>query len=409
MMPSFLQLFFVLVIILLSAKFAGYLSMRLRQPAVLGEILVGILLGPTVVDLLHLPFLDPSLKHILHDLAEMGVMLLMFLAGLELHFRELSQNLRVATLSGSLGVALPVLGGWWIGRLFGLDHRAAIFLGLILAATSVSISAQTLMELGRLRSRIGLGLMGAAVLDDILAILLLSVFLAIVSGTGGWLSMLSILLRMLLFLALAFAFGLWVIPGWIKRVDRLPISQGTLALAISIMLTYGLAAETIGHLAPITGAFLAGLLLGRTDQKEKIVEGVHTLAYGLFVPIFFINIGLSVNGRQLHPQMFWFALAVVGVSIVTKWLGAGLGAYLGGLSLREAVQLGAGMISRGEVGLIMASVGAPYQLVTEEEFAVVVIMVLITTLITPVLLRSLFSSHPKPSTAAMPHKSKEDA
>jgi Kef-type K+ transport systems, membrane components len=107
--------------------------------------------------------------------------------------------------------------------------------------------------------------------------------------------------------------------------------------------------------------------------------------------------------------MFWFALAVIGIAIVAKWLGAGLGAYVGGLSLREAVQLGAGMISRGEVGLIMASVGAPYQLVTEEEFAVVVIMVLITTLITPVLLRSLFSAHSKPSTAAVPHESREDA
>ncbi len=406
-MTSFLQLSFALVIILLTAKIAGYLSTRLHQPAVLGEILAGIILGPTVVDLLHLPFLEPSLKHLLHDLAEMGVMLLMFMAGLELHFRELSQNLRVAALSGTLGVVLPVLGGWATGRLFGLDHAAAIFLGLILAATSVSISAQTLMELGRLRSKVGLGLLGAAVLDDILAILLLSVFLAVISGTGDWLSMIGIALRMLLFLALAFAFGFWVLPRWIKSIDRLPISEGTLALAISIMLIYGLAAETIGHLAPITGAFLAGLMLARTHQKEKIVEGVHTLAYGLFVPIFFINIGLSVNGRQLHSQMLWFALAVIAIAIVTKWLGAGLGAYLGGLSRQEAIQLGAGMISRGEVGLIMASVGAPYKLVTEEEFAVVVMMVLVTTLVTPALLRALFST--KPSKASVLLDSKEDA
>ncbi len=406
-MTPFLQLSFTLVIILLTAKIAGYLSTRLHQPAVLGEILAGMILGPTVVDLLHLPFLEPSLKHIIHDLAEMGVMLLMFMAGLELHFRELSQNLRVAALSGSLGVALPVLGGWAIGYLFGLDHRASAFLGLILAATSVSISAQTLMELGRLRSKVGLGLLGAAVLDDILAILLLSVFLAIISGSGDWLSMIGIALRMLLFLVLAVAFGFWVLPHWIKNIDRLPISEGTLALAISIMLVYGLAAETIGHLAPITGAFLAGLMLGRTHQKEKIVEGVHTLAYGLFVPIFFINIGLSVNGRQLHLQMLWFALAVIATAILTKWFGAGLGAYLGGLSRREAIQLGAGMISRGEVGLIMASVGAPYKLVTEEEFAVVVIMVLVTTLVTPVLLRALFST--KSSKAPVLHESKEDA
>lgn len=390
-MNTFLQLSFLLVIILLSAKLAGYLSIRLNQPAVLGELLVGIVLGPTVLNILQWPFIDASLKHMLHDLSEMGVLLLMFLAGLELHFRELTRNLRVATLAGTFGVILPILGGWGIGRLFGLDYQAAFFLGLILAATSVSISAQTLMELGHLRSRVGLGLLGAAVLDDILAILFLSVFLALLNDNGNWLSLLGIGLRMLAFLALAFGFGLWILPRWSKTIDRLPISQGTLAFALSIMLIYGVAAETIGHLAPITGAFLAGLMFARTHQKEKIVEGVHVLAYGLFVPIFFINIGLSVNGRNLSPEMFLLALAVILIAVFSKWLGAGLGGYLGGFSKIESIQLGAGMISRGEVGLIIASVGAPYNLVTEDEFAVIVLMVLVTTLLTPVILRLLFN------------------
>ncbi len=390
-MNTFLQLSLLLVIILLSAKLAGYLSIRLNQPAVLGELLVGILLGPTVWNILQWPFIDVSLKHMLHDLSEMGVLLLMFLAGLELHFRELTRNLRVAALAGTFGVILPILGGWGVGRLFGLDSQAAFFLGLILAATSVSISAQTLMELGHLRSRVGLGLLGAAVLDDILAILFLSVFLALLNGNGDWLSLLGVGLRVLAFLALAFGLGLWILPRWSKTIDRLPISQGTLAFALSIVLIYGVAAETIGHLAPITGAFLAGVMFARTPQKEKIVEGVHALAYGLFVPIFFINIGLSVNGRNLSPRMCLLALAVILIAVFSKWLGAGLGGYLGGFSKIESIQLGAGMIPRGEVGLIIASVGAPYNLVTEDEFAVILLMVLVTTLLTPVILRPLFN------------------
>ncbi|MEJ5240447.1 MAG: cation:proton antiporter [Anaerolineales bacterium] len=390
METTFLQLAFLLVVILVSAKMAGYLSIRLNQPAVLGEILIGIILGPTVLNILHLPFIDASLKHMIHDLSEMGVLLLMFLAGLELHFRELSHNLRVATLAGTLGVVFPVLGGWGIGRLFGLENQAAIFLGLIPAATSVSISAQTLMELGHLRSRVGLGLLGAAVLDDILAILLLSLFLALIDGSGNWLSLLIIGLRMFAFLALAFGFGLWILPRWTKRIERLPISQGMLAFALSIMLTFSLAADVIGHLSSITGAFLAGLLFARTPQREKIVAGVHALSYGLFVPIFFINIGLSVNARAIKPEMLWLALVMIITAVFSKWLGAGLGGYLGGFSRLESLQLGAGMISRGEVGLIIANVGIPYHLVTDEEFAVVVLMVLVTTLITPVILRALF-------------------
>lgn len=400
-MTTFLQLSFLLVIILLAAKVAGYLSTRFNQPAVLGELLVGILLGPTALDILHWNFISPSMKEMIHDLSEMGVMLLMFLAGLELHFRELSHNIRVSTLSGILGVVFPALGGWGVGLLFGMDQRASIFLGLILSATSVSISAQTLMELGRLRSRVGLGLLGAAVLDDILAIFFLSIFFAVISGSGGVFFLLEIALRMLLFMVIAFGFGFWLLPRWSQTFARLPISQGILAFSLSLMLTYGLAAEVIGKLAPITGAFIAGLMFARTPQKEEITAGIHALAYGLFVPIFFINIGLSTNGRAFHEGMLWLAIAIIGVAIISKWFGAGLGSYLGGLSLREAIQLGAGMISRGEVGLIIASLGMPYRLVTDDEFAIIVIMVLMTTLVTPVILRALFREAKAEATVAV--------
>src|SRR5688572_30385090 len=397
-MTTFLQLAFLLSIILLSAKLAGYLSVRLGQPSVLGELLVGILLGPSVIDMLHFPFIDPALAHTIAELAELGILLLMFMAGLELHLDELTRNTRVAAYGGLLGVLVPTVLGWGVGRLFSLDNATAIFLGLTLGATSVSISAQTLMELKVLRSRVGLSLLGAAVFDDILVILSLSIFLAIAAGTGNITGVLWILVRMVAFLALSVAFGLWVLPWLMRRIAHLPISQGVLTLALVVMLAYGLAAELLGGMAAITGAFIAGLMMARSGERERVEHGVHALAYGLFVPIFFINIGLSVNARSLEPSMLLFALVITLMAIVGKWLGAGIGARLGGLSTRESIQLGAGMISRGEVGLIVASVGINQGLVGSDIFSAVVAMILVTTLVTPPILGSLFAARKEKTT-----------
>jgi Kef-type K+ transport system membrane component KefB len=390
-MTTFLQLALLLSIILLAAKLAGYLSVRLGQPAVLGELLVGILLGPSVVDLLHLPFIDPAVGHTIAELGELGVLLLMFIAGLELHLDELTRNTRVAAYGGFLGVLVPTVLGWGAGRLFGMDNAASIFLGLTLGATSVSISAQTLMELKVLRSRVGLSLLGAAVFDDILVILSLSIFLALEAGTGSLSGVLWILVRMIAFLAVSVAFGWWVLPWLMRRVAYLPISQGLLTLALVVMLVYGVAAELLGGMAAITGAFIAGLMVARSGERERVEHGVHGLAYGLLVPVFFINIGLSVNARSLQMEMVVFAVIITLTAIIGKWLGAGIGARMGGLNLRESVQLGAGMVSRGEVGLIVAGVGINQGLVNSGEFSAVVAMVLVTTLVTPPILRSLFS------------------
>jgi Kef-type K+ transport system membrane component KefB len=396
-MTTFLQLALLLSIILLAAKLAGYLSVRLGQPSVLGELLVGILLGPSVIDILHLPFIEPALAHTIAELAELGVLLLMFMAGLELHLDELTRNTRVAAYGGFLGVLVPTVLGWGVSRLFGVDNQTAIFLGLTLGATSVSISAQTLMELKVLRSRVGLSLLGAAVFDDILVILSLSIFLAIVTGTGNITGVLWILVRMIAFLALSVAFGLWVLPWLMRRITHLPISQGVLTLALVVMFAYGLAAELLGGMAAITGAFIAGLMMARSGERERVEHGVHALAYGLFVPIFFINIGLSVNVRSLQVEMIWFTLAIVLTAIIGKWAGSGIGARLGGLDLRESIQLGAGMVSRGEVGLIVANVGINEALVGSDQFSAIVGMVLVTTLVTPPILRALFAQN-KPKT-----------
>lgn len=397
-MSSFLQLALEIALILIAAKAAGYLSTRLGQPSVLGEILVGVLLGPSLLDVTHLAFVkDKSLPEFIHELGELGVLFLMFMAGLELHFHELTRNTRVSALAGSLGVLLPVSLGWGVGRLFGQGNEAAIFLGLAMGATSVSISAQTLMELKALRSRVGLGLLGAAVFDDILIILLLSSFLA-VTGSGSGSSLLGLLAvagKMLLFLALSIALGLWALPRLAHLAERLPVSQSVLSLAIIIMLIYGVAAEVLGGMAAITGAFIAGLMFARSHEKERIEPGMHALSYGFFVPIFFISIGLSVNLREVQLSAIWLSVAIIVTAIVTKFVGAALGARLGGLPWREAWQLGGGMISRGEVGLIVASVGIAEGLVSQEEFSAIVGMVVVSTLLTPPLLRLLFKETEK--------------
>lgn len=407
-MSPFLQLALELAIILIAAKLAGYLSTRLGQPSVLGEILVGVLLGPSLLDIVHLPFVtSESLGEAIHELGELGVLLLMFIAGLELHLSELTRNTRVSALAGTLGVLLPVGLGWGLGRLFGQTGDAALFLGLTMGATSVSISAQTLMELKVLRSRVGLGLLGAAVFDDILIILLLSGFLAIASGGGDLLGLLAVAGKMLLFLALSIALGLWGLPRLAHLAARLPVSQSVLSLSIIVMLIYGVAAEVLGGMAAITGAFIAGLMFARSHEKERIEPGMHAIAYGFFVPVFFVSIGLSVNLREVPASALWLSLAIIVTAVVTKFAGAGLGARLGGLTWREAWQLGAGMISRGEVGLIVASVGIAQGLVSQEEFSAIVGMVVVSTLVTPPLLRLLFkepkqakAKRDKPSTPA---------
>jgi Kef-type K+ transport system membrane component KefB len=399
-MSPFLQLAIEIAIILLAAKTAGYLSTLLGQPSVLGEILVGILLGPSLLDITHLPFIhSQALAETIQELGELGVLLLMFIAGLELHLEELTRNTRVSAISGTFGVLFPVAFGWGLGLLFKLDGNSAFFLGLTLGATSVSISAQTLMELKVLRSRVGLGLLGAAVFDDVLVILLLSGFLAVLAGSTNILDLLLVLGRMLAFLGLSVAFGLWVLPRLTKAVARLPISQSVLSLAIVVMLVYGVAAEVFGGMAAITGSFIAGLMFARSHEKERMQAGIHAVSYALFVPIFFVSIGLSVNLRTLELSALWLTLTVILAAILTKFFGAGLGARLGGFSWRESWQLGTGMVSRGEVGLIVASVGITQGLVNQNLFSASVGMVLVTTLITPPFLRFMFKE-PKPSRVA---------
>lgn len=395
-MTPFLEFVVLLSILLFFAKLAGYLATRLGQPSVLGELIVGLLLGPSVLNLTQFSFIhDPHfINEMIIELGELGVLMLMFLAGLELNLSDLARNTRVSAYAGVLGVVIPVLLGLGVGEIFQMPFSHAVFLGLTLGATSVSISAQTLIEMKLLRSRVGLGLLGAAVFDDVLVILLLSIFLAVTGEGSGAGQIAWVFLRMILFFALSAGFGLYLLPRLTKIVAKMGISQGALTFAIVILLLYGLAAELIGGMAAITGTFIAGLMFSRTSEKAKIETGLHALSYGLLVPIFFISIGLSINLRQLEAGAFWLILLVSVVAVVGKIFGAGLGAYLARYSLRESYQLGAGMVSRGEVGLIVSSIGLKAGLMDNRAFSAVIVMILITTLITPPLLRSAFNLKP---------------
>jgi Kef-type K+ transport system membrane component KefB len=393
-MSPFLQFAIALVIVITAAKLGGYLSLKLGQSSVLGELTAGLILGPSILDFLHwAPFTDKHLGDGIAHLAELGVLLLMFIAGLELHLSDLAKSGKVSAFVGVLGVLFPLGMGFGTMWLFGYSSETAIFTGLILAATSVSISAQTLMEMQVLRTRVGIGLLGAAVFDDILVVLGLSVFVALSLGTGGGIGAVAwIAVRMILYLLIATAVGMYFIPKVSHFVDNLPISQSLIAFTFVVTLFYAWASEVMGGMAAITGAFLAGLVFARSPSKERIEAGISPLAYGVFVPIFFVNVGLAANARELTLDSAWLLLVISIVAVVSKLLGGGLGAKLAGFTNRESIQLGAGLISRGEVGLIVATVGISEGLIGSEIFAVVVGVVILTTLLTPMILRALFAN-----------------
>ena len=394
-MLSFFQLMLALAIIITIAKISGYISYRLGQPSVFGELIAGLIMGPTVINLIHIPpFTDPSLEEMIHYFAEFGVLLLMFITGMELHLKDLMKAGKVSTITGILGFLFPVIFGTIVARLFLYDTIPALFIGLILSATSVSISAQTLLELNFLRSRVGISLLGAAVVDDILVVLGVSIFVATMLGgsAAGAAGILAIIVRMLLFLGIGTLLGVWLLSRMCGLINNLPISQGLISFAFVILLAYSWASEILGNMAAISGALLAGLLFARSPLKKRIEEGISPIAYAIFVPIFFIDIGLSANLRVLSSNTWLLLIAIAVAAILSKIIGAGLGAKFGGFSNREALQMGVGMVARGEVCLIVASVGLEEGLIGTNEFSIAVGLVLITSIITPPLLRSLFKA-----------------
>jgi Kef-type K+ transport system membrane component KefB len=379
------------VVVLVSVLLAGQISRRLGQPAVLGQLLVGVLLGPAL-----LGWLQPT--PFVTEIAEIGVVLLMFMAGLETNFEEMKKTALAATLVAVGGVALPFVGGWLVANAWGYESSAAIFTGVLLVATSVSISAQTLRELGYLKEKSGVTILSAAVLDDVLGIVVLSLVLGAVGGGGaatggghghGGESIPILLLKIAGFFAAGALVGWKVLPRVVKWVSRFEAGTAVLATGISLAMVYAWAAEQAG-LAGIIGAYLAGLMLSLTDFKGRLLHEVEHTAFAFFVPFFFVSVGLTAKFAGMTAAFALFVSVLVVVAVVTKLVGAGLGAFLGGFKLRESVGIGAGMVARGEVGLIVAAIGLEQGLIQQDMYTAMVLVSLLTTLVTPPLLKLTF-------------------
>ena len=371
-----LHLLLPLVGILLAARVAGAATRRLGLPAVLGELLAGILLGPSVLGLIHADAL-------LGGVADLGVLVLMFIAGLETDLAQMRRVGRASAFTAFGGVILPFAAGFAVGEALGLGLATSLFLGAALTATSVSVSVQVLGEAGALRSRVGSVILGAAVLDDVLGILVLSLVLSL-SGQGG--SVVLTLARLIAFFPFAILLGRFIISPMIRRLAAGHEKEAGLALILAVVFLYAWAAEALGGLASITGAYLAGVLIAQWPEAEGIGKGARTVGEAFFVPVFFVMVGAQADLRAAAAAPL-LALGFTAVAVLTKAVGAGLGARLARLPWPEGNAIGAGMVARGEVALVMATLGLTTGLLTQTLFTVIILMAVATTLITPLLLR----------------------
>jgi Kef-type K+ transport system membrane component KefB len=397
-------------LILCAARLAGAAARRLRQPRVLGELLVGVALGPTLLNLLHWgPLASGHLDGTIKELAELGVLILMFNIALEIQPRELMAVGRTAVYAGVLGALVPLGVIALLTRAFGFPVHVAVLTGVVLAANSTSISAQTLLELGVLRTKEGNAMLATALVDDVLAITLVSIAVALTGGTAEvtWLGLAWVVLRMILFFAAA-GFVAWVVlprlMNWIHLTPEFGQLYGVPVFALMFALFLGWSAETLGGVAAISGTFLAGFGLSRINARAKheVEQASAYVSYAFLVPIFFVSIGLVTDFAQLGLASLPYAGLLILLSIVTKVVGTGAGALLGGFNRLESLRLGVCMISRGEVGLIMASIGLARGIFDDQVFPSLLLAILVSTLVTPPLVRLVFRGVIPEESAAEP-------
>ncbi len=375
----------LLAAILIGAKLAGRLSQRFGLPAVFGELLLGIVLGPSLTN-----FIRPNEPLAL--LAEVGVILLMFRAGLETDLVQMRQVGALATVVAFGGVLLPFGGGFVLASLFGFPLLPALFVGAVLTATSVSISAEVLRELGQLRGKVGATILGAAVIDDVLGVIVLSLVLGL-AGEGNPLLAIG---QMALFFPVAWLVGERLLPVLVRLEHLAGGRDAVLAIMLGLVMLFAWAAEALGSVADITGAYLLGIVVARyTDEEHVVHHGSSALAYAFVVPVFFVNIGLEANVTTLGAAPLFTVLMLV-LALAGKLAGCGIGALLMRLSWREALQVGIGMVARGEVALVMVAAGRVAGLVNDTLFTATIVMTLVTTLVTPPLLRLAFAQRKLP-------------
>lgn len=377
-----MQFVFYLALIIISTKVAGNLSARLGQPAVLGKLLAGIILGPAL-----LGWVQPD--DFIGHFAEIGVLLLMFIAGLETDLDQLRQNWKASFAVALGGIILPFVGGYAIAAALGLSNSEALFLGLLLCATSVSISVQTLKEMNQLGSKEGTTILGAAVVDDVVVVVLLAVMMSLL-GASDNISIPVLIGKKVLFFIIIIAVSIWVMPPFMKLFARFKITEAVMSSALIACFAFSFFAEEMG-VAGIIGAFAAGIAISQTSFKHEVESKVEPIAYTLFVPVFFVSIGLNITFDGVGSQIVFIILLSL-AAIITKLIGGGLGARLTGFNNHSSLAIGAGMISRGEVALIIAATGLESGLLLPQYFTSVVMVVIVTTLITPPLLKLIFSS-----------------
>lgn len=386
-----------LAIILISTKLFGLLTKKFHMPQVVGALLAGLVLGPAMLNIL-------QETEFLKQLAELGVIALMFTAGLETDINEMKKTGKASLIIALCGVIFPLLGGFLIAVIFNKGELAStatplylqnIFIGIILTATSVSITVETLKEMGKLSTRAGNAILGAAIIDDILGIVALTI---VTSMADTSINIALVLMKIALFFVFVAVVGF----GFYKLYNHWTAEEQdkrrfvVIAFVFCLLLSY--IAEEFFGVADITGAFIAGLVISNTVKKEYITQRFETMSYLLLSPVFFASIGLTVEIPEMTPMIIIFALALLITAILTKIIGCGLGAKICRYSNREALQIGTGMVSRGEVALIVASKGAALGLLSTVQFGPIVIMVVVTTIITPILLKFVFKESDEDTT-----------
>ena len=360
------------------------LTKRFALPQVVGALLAGLLLGPAMLGVLQ----ETTL---MDQLAELGVIVLMFNAGLETDLGELKRSGKAAFVIALIGVLVPLAGGFALAAAFNRGPDAFlqnVFIGVVLTATSVSITVETLKEIGRLSTRSGSAILGAAIIDDVLGIIGLTV---ITSLGGGGANVWVVLGKIAAFFAVSVV--VWMVmhrfvDWWFRRYSR--DKRRFVVLSFAFCLLYSFFAEAVFGVADITGAYIAGLIFANTCRVAYLQDRFDTLSYALLSPIFFASIGLKVVLPEMSTTILLFAVLLVLWAVVSKVVGCGLGAKLCRYSNQDALRIGVGMISRGEVALIVANNGIAAGLMKEEFFGPVVLMVIATTILTPVLLKLVY-------------------
>lgn len=375
-----------IALILLSTKVLGLFSKVAKLPQVVGALLAGVILGPACLGLV-------QSTEMLSNLSEIGVIVLMFAAGLETDINELKRSGKASFIIALIGVLVPLAGGAALAYFFNdsTDSNVMlqnIFIGIILTATSVSITVETLKEMGKLSTRAGNAILGAAIIDDILGIIALTV---VISMADSSVSIGIVLLKILGFFAFTFVAAVGYHYAFKKWTDNSPVKlRRYVVISFVFCLVLAYCAEVFFGVADITGAFFAGLALSGTKKSDYITKRFDTLSYLLLSPIFFAGIGLKVVLPKMNAEIILFTVLLVVVAVLTKVLGCGLGAKFCKYTNKESLQIGVGMISRGEVALIVANKGEAVGLMSDKFFAPIVIMVVLTTIVTPILLKIVF-------------------